>query len=172
MNRKEQNTDLKIIQTKIEDYSKFMESLEEISSITELREISFLRELYAERALSAEITHLKVIDKEIGLDDLREDKLLADYLLVITLRTCNKIGDIASMVKQGLNFYSHEEDNILEQMECAEASNHFEDYMNPPEESREPDPCEVPDCEGNYTCPFDSNGTDDCRRHCGVGVDE
>ena len=57
-------------------------------------------------------------------------------------------------------------------MECYEASNHFEDYMNPPEKSREPDPCEVPDYEGNYNCPFDSNGSDDCRRHCGLGVDE
>lgn len=62
--------------------------------------------------------------------------------------------------------------NNIFKAQCAEDSNHFEDYMNAPEESREPDPCEVPDCEGNYTCPFDSNGTDDCRRHCGVGVDE
>lgn len=62
-------------------------------------------------------------------------------------------------------------DNIFKS-QCTEASEHFEDYMNPPEESREPDPCEVPDDYGNYTCPFDSNGTDDCRRHCGVGVDE
>lgn len=65
---------------------------------------------------------------------------------------------------------------ILEEMEyqseCNEASKHFEDYMNQPQESREPDPCEVPDFEGNYKCPFDSSCSDDCRRNCGVGVDE
>lgn len=65
------------------------------------------------------------------------------------------------------------ETEILDEMASYEASTHFEDYMNLPEESgREPDPCEVPDFEGNYNCPFDSNGPDDCRRHCGVGVDE
>lgn len=78
-------------------------------------------------------------------------------------------------------------DNIFK-AQCHDESKHFEDYMNPPEgknhfanmygtmltpeESREPDPCEVPDNYGNYNCPFDSNGPDDCRRHCGVGVDE
>lgn len=64
------------------------------------------------------------------------------------------------------------ETEILDRMACYEASTHFEDYMNPPQESREPDPCEVPDYDDNYNCPFDSNGLDDCRRHCGVGVDE
>ena len=41
------------------------------------------------------------------------------------------------------------------------------DYMNQPE-SREPDPCDLEP----YNCPFESNGPDDCRRHCGLGVDE
>ena len=59
---------------------------------------------------------------------------------------------------------------IMTKMECHEASTHFEDYMNQP--SREPDPCDIPDYEGNYNCPFDSNGPDDCRRYCGLGVDE
>lgn len=62
------------------------------------------------------------------------------------------------------------------QQECHEASEHFEDYMNVPfpdvYESRVPDPCEIPDYEGNYNCPFDAYGPDDCRRHCGLGVDE
>jgi hypothetical protein len=63
-------------------------------------------------------------------------------------------------------------DLTLERMECNEASKHFEDYMNLPQESREPDPCEVPDYDGNFQCPFDSQGPDDCRRHCGLGVDK
>lgn len=33
-------------------------------------------------------------------------------------------------------------------------------------------PCDYPDYNGHYSCPFDANGSDDCRRFCGLGVDE
>ena len=36
----------------------------------------------------------------------------------------------------------------------------------------EANPCDYPDNEGHFNCPFDANGPDDCRRHCGLGVDE
>ena len=33
-------------------------------------------------------------------------------------------------------------------------------------------PCDYPDYEGHYSCPFDAQGGDDCRNFCGLGVDE
>lgn len=33
-------------------------------------------------------------------------------------------------------------------------------------------PCEYPDNDGYYSCPYDSNGSDGCRHYCGIGVDE
>lgn len=33
-------------------------------------------------------------------------------------------------------------------------------------------PCDYPDSEGHYHCPYDADGSDDCRRYCGLGVDE
>lgn len=36
----------------------------------------------------------------------------------------------------------------------------------------EANPCDYPDNEGHFNCPFDANGPDDCRRNCGLGVDE
>lgn len=58
-------------------------------------------------------------------------------------------------------------DDVLTRMEGQEATEHFEDYMNPPKT-----PCDYPDYEGNYSCPYDSRGGDDCRNWCGLGVDE
>lgn len=52
---------------------------------------------------------------------------------------------------------------------------HQEWLFAPPEEDEmgeEKDPCDIPDENGIFHCPFDSNGPDDCRRHCGLGVDE
>lgn len=36
----------------------------------------------------------------------------------------------------------------------------------------EANPCDYPDNDGHFSCPFDANGPDDCRRYCGLGVDE
>ena len=33
-------------------------------------------------------------------------------------------------------------------------------------------PCDIPDNDGHFYCPFDAQGSDDCRRFCGLGVDE
>lgn len=33
-------------------------------------------------------------------------------------------------------------------------------------------PCDYPDSEGHFHCPFDASGGDDCRRYCSLGVDE
>lgn len=33
-------------------------------------------------------------------------------------------------------------------------------------------PCDYPDNEGHYSCPYDAQGGDDCRNFCGLGVDE
>lgn len=33
-------------------------------------------------------------------------------------------------------------------------------------------PCDYPDNDGHYNCPFDAQGGDDCRNYCGLGVDE
>ena len=33
-------------------------------------------------------------------------------------------------------------------------------------------PCDYPDNDGHYSCPFDANAGDDCRNFCGLGVDE
>jgi len=33
-------------------------------------------------------------------------------------------------------------------------------------------PCDYPDSEGHYHCPYDADGSDDCRRYCGLGADE
>ena len=33
-------------------------------------------------------------------------------------------------------------------------------------------PCDYPDSDGHYHCPYDAQGGDDCRRYCGLGVDE
>ena len=35
-------------------------------------------------------------------------------------------------------------------------------------------PCDIPFYNGEemYHCPYGANGSDDCRRYCGVGVDE
>ena len=63
---------------------------------------------------------------------------------------------------------------ILADMECTEASTHFEDYMNPPQEQSDNrrTPCDYQDYDGHYSCPFDAQGGDDCRNYCGLGVDE
>lgn len=59
---------------------------------------------------------------------------------------------------------------ILDAMECHEASEHFEDYMNEP--TKKTTPCDYPDNDGKYSCPYDAHGGDDCRNFCGLGVDE
>lgn len=33
-------------------------------------------------------------------------------------------------------------------------------------------PCDYPDNDGHFHCPYDAQGGDDCRRFCGLGVDE
>ena len=33
-------------------------------------------------------------------------------------------------------------------------------------------PCDYPDEDGHFHCPYDADGSDDCRRYCGLGVDE
>ena len=33
-------------------------------------------------------------------------------------------------------------------------------------------PCDFPDSEGHYHCPYDAQGSNDCRNYCGLGVDE
>lgn len=33
-------------------------------------------------------------------------------------------------------------------------------------------PCDYPDYDGHYSCPYDAQGGDDCRNFCGLGVDE
>lgn len=40
------------------------------------------------------------------------------------------------------------------------------------EYSKKLNPCDYPDNDGHYSCPFDANGGDDCRNFCGLGVDE
>lgn len=67
------------------------------------------------------------------------------------------------------------QEEILADMECTEASTHFEDYMNLPIESQTSDkktPCDYPDNDGHFSCPYDAQGGDDCRNFCGLGVDE
>ena len=59
------------------------------------------------------------------------------------------------------------QDEIIYDMECTDASNHFEDYMNPPIDDisyPHTTPCDYEDYEGNHTCPYDAQGGDDCRR--------
>ena len=56
--------------------------------------------------------------------------------------------------------------------ECQEMlfANPFED-----EEETETDkdcPCDIPDNNGEYHCPYNAYGSDDCRNYCGLGVDE
>ena len=38
--------------------------------------------------------------------------------------------------------------------------------------SRPTTPCEYPDNNGLFSCPWDAIGPDDCRNFCGLGVDE
>ena len=33
-------------------------------------------------------------------------------------------------------------------------------------------PCDIPDSNGEYHCPYDAYGSDACRCYCGLGVDE
>ena len=33
-------------------------------------------------------------------------------------------------------------------------------------------PCDYPDNDGHFQCPFNAQTGDDCRRFCGLGVDE
>ena len=47
------------------------------------------------------------------------------------------------------------------------------EILNDMESSNRPkNPCDYPDNEGHYYCPYDAEGSDDCRRFCGLGVDE
>ena len=57
----------------------------------------------------------------------------------------------------------------------------YEDYMNssPMTDGEEIadfldnlTPCDYPDSDGHFHCPYDAQGGDDCRRYCGLGVDE
>ena len=59
-------------------------------------------------------------------------------------------------------------DDVLWSIECHEASEHFEDYMNRPQTT----PCDFEDYNGNHSCPYDAQGGDDCRNFCGLGADE
>ena len=49
-----------------------------------------------------------------------------------------------------------------------------EDILAKMEQSQTSDrtPCDYPDNDGHYSCPFDANSGDDCRNFCGLGVDE
>lgn len=33
-------------------------------------------------------------------------------------------------------------------------------------------PCDIPDFNGEYHCPYNAEGSDACRHYCGCGVDE
>ena len=59
-----------------------------------------------------------------------------------------------------INLYDNIANEILDNMEEEQAG------------QPEPNPCDYPNNDGTFNCPFDSNGPDDCRRHCGLGVDE
>lgn len=69
-----------------------------------------------------------------------ENKLRDTDTLHIFCKICHQMwSEIDSIQKYYFDECDKTRDVILEQMECHEASKHFEDYMNPPHVSREPD---------------------------------
>lgn len=59
-------------------------------------------------------------------------------------------------------------DYIMENME--DKAHQFENDCY--ESANRRTPCDYPDNDGHYNCPFDAQGGDDCRNYCGLGVDE
>lgn len=96
---------------------------------------------------------LKIVCRHISqeimqLDDLYEDIVYDNIYLYM-------VHEILGIIEA----YDAIEDEILTDME---------EQAGQPEAN----PCDYPDNEGHFNCPFDANGPDDCRRNCGLGVDE
>ena len=44
--------------------------------------------------------------------------------------------------------------------------------FNGTEQEQRKTPCDYPDNDGHFHCPFNAQSGDDCRRFCGLGVDD
>ena len=91
---------------------------------------------------------------------------LSDYIHLYAL----KEKDISAEMKKFRNLidiYVMDVEELHDTV-VAEILNKMEEQAGQPEGN----PCDYPDYDGHFSCPFDSNGSDDCRRHCGLGVDE
>lgn len=84
------------------------------------------------------------------------------------LKSWIRLGEISVAVENIDEIISSTREHIKYAQHCTEDI--IEGMMNPPEESGTP--CDYPDNDGHYTCPYDANGGDDCRNYCGLGVDE
>lgn len=137
---------------KLEDYESIQHSIIEITNdkVVMNKNVDYLQGFYD--ALDLSHARLKAVEKMSGISDACTKEFIESAL--------NAINGSCTMTQLWI-------DKALYEMECHEASEHFEDYMNPPKT-----PCDYPDYEGHYSCPYDAQGGDDCRNWCGLGVDE
>ncbi len=108
-----------------------------------------------------------------SLDTLEKLDIAGDYILQAqrivllienALRT-SKIKEVYDLTDRLYFELKEDYDKITEQQ--TNYLDDMEDYMKSSKT-----PCEYQDYEGNYSCPYDSQGGDDCRNYCGLGVDE
>ena len=130
--------DLTEIRQKIEDYTSFLDSLQEI---TDALETNSGLGLFLQDVL--ENTHaLLMINNHDALKRIKRhyyrqtDPIIRDYisvLLCICAKTNAKIGEISFLLETSIEQLEQEEQETLDAMECHENSLHMGDYMNEPQ---------------------------------------
>lgn len=125
------------IRTKIECYQHFLEDLDEITSALETNTgLGLFLQAESQYAIDNPEIELLLNSHEalrwIKRDSHREDYI--NILLALWARANAKMGEIAFILENSIDYLQNEEDEILHAMECHEASTHFEDYMNEPTE--------------------------------------
>ena len=136
------NRDLTEIRQKIEDYTSFLDDLQEITDALETNSGLglFLQSesqdvLYCTHALSMINNHDAL--KRIKRHYYRQiDPIIRDYisvLLCIWAKTNAKIGEISFLLETSIEQLEQEEQETLNAMECHENSLHMGDYMNEPQ---------------------------------------
>ncbi len=152
-------------------YTKFSEDKKE-RFIQQLDEYNLLQHSIAE-ACSDSLIGNKNLDYLNGFEDamkITELRLHAVLKMTHITEACTRefINKMLAETLRTRRMVNTWKDKALYEMECHEASEHFEDYMNRPQTT----PCDFEDYNGNHSCPYDAQGGDDCRNFCGLGVDE
>lgn len=125
---------LEEVRTQINDYENFNGSLVEISEAMEINTGTYmiLQSIYEDEKDDIENIYRDAFNLSYPFL-LRNPEILSRLLIAIFIHAHGKIGEISFMLENDIEALNDREAEILDAMQCREASTHMGDYINEPQ---------------------------------------